>query len=57
MDKVCLFFSNLMGRFFIFNSLWPKHELVKKVFQKGKERISNDINIYEILKLIRGLKY
>lgn len=45
-----------MGKFFIFKKFWPKHKKIMKIFEIGKERIDHEMNIIEMIKIIREVK-
>ena len=45
-----------MGKFFIFRKCWPKHKKISKIFNIGKERIDNEMNIMDMIKIIRKVK-
>jgi hypothetical protein len=45
-----------MGKFFIFRKCWPKHKKIIKIFDIGKEKIDHEMNIIEMIKVIREVK-
>ena len=45
-----------MGRFFAFKKCWPRYKKLKKIFDIGKERINNEMNVIEMIKIIRKVR-
>jgi hypothetical protein len=55
-DSFCLFISGMLGKFFPFKKCWPKYKKMKKIFDEGIERVNNEMNILQIIKLVREVK-
>ena len=53
---MCLFLFGCLGKCFIFRKCWPKYKKIKKIFEIGQERIDNEMNIIEMIKVIREVK-
>ena len=54
-DKVLLYLSNKLGRCFP-RSCWPERKKFTKVFEKGAERIDQELNIIYFMNNLRNLK-
>ena len=51
-----MFFSKIFGKLLCFSKWWKKHEKLKKLYEKGSEKIKTELNIVKIVKDLRNLK-
>ena len=55
-DSVCLYYAQLLGKYFCFGMCWSKINKMKKTFNVGYERLNEEMDLIQIIKTIRDLK-
>ena len=55
-DSVCLYYADLLGRFFCFKKCWNKHKKLKKVIEIGYDRLNQEMELTLMIKTIRDMK-
>jgi hypothetical protein len=44
-DSVCLYYADLLGRFFCFKKCWNKYKKLKKVVEIGYDRLNQEMEL------------